>query len=203
MVMSLKKYILISCSVAFFGFVTGAGVYYFNNSPSRNPASMLPPPQAKKGHWHTESSGFVGKPQRTMNVSITAVHGIPASNSQEIVLRADVTLLQSLGPDVEYKWILPKDAVIVEGNLDDVWQNLQPGQSVSVEISLLNVSRETPKTIVFQAFGLVNGARMGGSTAFTTAATSAVSDEEMTTSQKMNADEVSEKKAEALKNIQQ
>lgn len=199
---SIKKYSLIICCTSLFGLGVGGLLYYYTDHGfERNPASALPAPQMKKGPWLSEN--VVGKPQRTMDITIQAMHGIPSTNNQEIVLRADVRLLQSLGQNIEYKWILPADAVVVEGNLDDVWQNLNPGQTASVEISLLNVSRETPKTVVFQAFGLVDGVRMGGTAAFSTAATSATSEEEVTTAQKVEINEKSKQQSEALKRVQQ
>lgn len=202
--MSLKKSLLLGCCLCLIGLGIGGALYSFYNSQSRNPASALPAPMVKKGNWAAiqHDVAVVGKPQRTLDIAIVAVNGVPKSNEQELILRADVTLYQSLGNEIEYNWVLPAGATLVDGNLNDVWQNLKAGQTASSEISLLNVSSAEPKTIIFQAFGTRDGVKIGGSAAFSTKSNEKTL-ETLTATEKMETLEKKQRQAEALKNVQQ
>jgi hypothetical protein len=151
-------------------FLVGAGfllgTFLQKSAPIRNPASQkLPAPVLPKPWAHS----LVGKHNRFANLSLTPVDGIADYNDQEIRLRAHVTLLLPVQGDLEFTWILPEGVTLVNGELEDVWSGVLPGQTVTTDLTVLGFSKESQdKTIVFRADGLVAGNRTGGAVSFAT-----------------------------------
>jgi hypothetical protein len=138
--------------------------YLFNEKSERHiaisgPASKLHPFPGKP----------VGKANGFISVRLTAPLGVPASDQQELVLQAEVTLNGPSNEEVNYYWNLPEDAKVVSGNLRDSWTHLKTGEKALAEIRLLNVSNQAEKVVSFHAMTITNGARMGGIDSFSTA----------------------------------
>jgi hypothetical protein len=121
------------------------------------------------------------KPQRhptslssPMTVSITPVDGIPNHDAQELVLRADVVLNTEVDGDVEWSWNLPPEASIVSGEANDVWPGMRAGERAHAEISVLNVSKDSMKTVTFTVKALSGKRPIQEEAAFVTKANSSL-----------------------------
>ena len=149
------------------GFAIGAlCVSFFQNYISRGPASALPAPKLRLKPW---SESMVGKAHSAMDVRIFAVGGVPSHDDQELHLRAEVRLNQSIEREVSFSWSLPSDVTVVSGQLHDSWPNLKAGQTATTDITVLNVSKESElKTISLHVSGSASGVQFAGSGSFAT-----------------------------------
>lgn len=112
----------------------------------------------------------MGKQDRAISVELKNPNGTPEEDSQELTLRAEISVQQALpNNELFYTWTLPEGAQIVSGHLSDSLPNIQPGQIAVIEIVLTGVSREqAEKHVVFDAHYLVGDARIGNSAVFST-----------------------------------
>jgi hypothetical protein len=161
--MPIKK---ISALILFGFLVGGLGNAFYQNFVPRQPASVLPPPKLRLKPW---SESLVGKAHAAMSVKISVVGGMPEHDNQELRLKAEVTLNRPVDQEVKFQWSLPADASLVSGNLEDSWANLQPGQTATTEITVLNVSKESiSKTVTLHVSGTANGVQYAGAGSFAT-----------------------------------
>lgn len=159
--MSIKKLIL----TALAGTIVGVNVWILNSRTDRKPSSVVSIPPLPVKPW---SHSPFGKMNQSMTVTITAPQGIPSSDDQEILLRAEVTLHRDVPGNVEYRWELPDGAEVISGHLVDVWPNLQAGQTAVTEISLLKVSSAQLKTVSILVSADDTSARYAASGSFAT-----------------------------------
>jgi hypothetical protein len=147
------------------GMVSGAFTwgYLFNKKSERHPTNLGP--ITKMNSFNGKISG---KANALLNVKVTAPNGVPESDTQELVLNAEVFLNGAAGEEIVYNWALPEDAKIVQGQISDSWIGVQPGQTANAEIRLLNVSKESAKVVTFHVSTVTKGARMGGLDTFST-----------------------------------
>lgn len=112
----------------------------------------------------------MGKQDRAVFVDLSAPHGTPSENDQELTLRAEITVQQSLpNNELFYSWVLPQGAEIVSGHISDSLPNILPGQKATVEIILTGVSHEqAEKHVIFDAHYLVGENRIGTSAVYST-----------------------------------
>lgn len=115
----------------------------------------------------SQNRQVASKTNAMMEVQIVPVNGIPDNDEQDITLKATVTLKRSVDSDLNFKWMLPDDVQVVAGHLEDGWNNIQPGQSVTTEITLTGVSKESPgKPIMLHVNSTNQGFNIGYSGVF-------------------------------------
>ncbi len=165
-----KKHLLLICFLALtvgsiFSFKFFSGPKGFRNISSTT--ADFPAPKLKVQPWAHSIEGKIGQ---ALTVNITPVGGIPDRDDQELRLKVEVTLNQPMdNNEVFFQWILPPEASLVEGNLQDSWSDLHPGQTASNEISVVNVSKEGfMKTISLNAHGVSGGRNFGNVAVFAT-----------------------------------
>ncbi len=161
--MSIKKISILAVT----GLVLGGLTAWLQESQvGRHPASQFPAPKLHVKPW---TDSLSGKLHQSISVQITPVGGVPDNDDQELRLKAEVTLHQAVAGDVHFQWSLPPDASVVSGELADAWPNLQPGQTATTEISLLNVSKESvAKTVTLHVSADGNGVKYASSGSFAT-----------------------------------
>jgi len=147
--MSIKK-------IFFFGILGFASAYvvslYFEN--------QTPSPQ--KGFATVQKRQIAGKTNAMMDILVEPIGGVPEHDEQEITLRATLTLKRPIDTDLNFKWILPDDVRVVAGHLEDGWNNIQPGQSVTTELTLTGLSKESPgKAAVLHVESTSQGFKVG------------------------------------------
>lgn len=151
-------------ALVFFGIVCGWGFSSFYES-TRAPAS-LPAPKLRLKPWAHSTSG---KLQEAISVKVYAVSGLPENDSQELTLRAEVTLNRPLDTEAEWQWVLPEEAKLISGEVTDSWPGLEVGQTATTEISLVGVSKEgSVKTVSFMVHGNSGSIKFGGAGHFAT-----------------------------------
>jgi hypothetical protein len=101
-------------------------------------------------------------------INIVAVNGIPDRDDQELTLRADVIMNANIQADVDWSWHLPPGASIVAGEENETWPGLKAGERAHAEISLLNVSKESMKTVTFSVKASTKNNVFDGIAAFAT-----------------------------------
>lgn len=161
--MSIKKISILAIG----GLLLGAATAWLQESQiSRHPASPFPAPKLKLKTWTDSVSG---KLNQSIKVRVFPVDGVPDRDDQELRLKAEVTLNQHVDGDVHFLWTLPANASLVSGELADVWPNLQPGQTATTEISVLNVSKESmAKTVTLNVSAERGGVKYASSGSFAT-----------------------------------
>ena len=112
---------------------------------------------------------ILGKHDRMLEVSVEATDQLPTIGDDiEVRVIARVTLRRAISGDLHFKWVLPEGVHVVAGQTQDSWHNVLPDQEVTTELSLTGVSKEELKTILFDAYTIVNDVRIGASAAFST-----------------------------------
>ncbi len=199
--MPLKKISVLVLSGLIIG---GLGALFFQNFVSRGPASALPAPKLRLKPW---SESMIGKAHSAMDVRIFAVGGVPTHDDQELHLRAEVRLNQSVDREVNFHWSLPSDVTVVSGQLQDSWPNLKAGQTATTDISVLNVSKESElKTISIHVSGSASGVQYAGTGSFATNSNEQMNENEEQKTSGVALGELALKKsssAEMIKNVQQ
>jgi len=110
---------------------------------------------------------IASKTNAMMEIQIESINGIPDHDEQDISLKATVTLKRAVDSDLNFKWMLPDDVKVVAGHVEDGWHNIQPGQSVTTEITLTGVSKESPgKPIMLHVNSTNQGFNIGYSGVF-------------------------------------
>jgi hypothetical protein len=147
------------------GIISGAFTwgYLFNKKSERHMTNLGPVTKMK-----SFNANVSGKAMALIKVKVTAPNGVPESDTQELVLNAEVFVNGQPGDEIAYNWALPEDAKIVQGQISDTWTGIQPGQTAKAEIRLLNVSKESAKVVTFHVSTVTNGARMAGLDSFST-----------------------------------
>jgi hypothetical protein len=160
--MSINKVVLVASA----GIIFGTAAWYYSDFTKRHPASTAQAPAVIAKPW---AQPF-GKMNQAMTIVIKPVNGVPDRNDQELTLRAEVTLHRSVaGSEVQFQWELPEDAEVVAGHISDSWSNLQPGQTATTEISVVNVSKEgAQKTINLQVSAMDSEVKYAVSGSFAT-----------------------------------
>jgi hypothetical protein len=157
--MSIKIFSIISAVGIICGYM---GMKAWQSSASRTPSSEF----SKSKIWGAEK---FGKTSQAIHIVISTVSGVPDSDDQELRLKAEVSLNQKIDGDLEFEWMLPEGVAVVAGEKKDVLTNLQPGQVATLEITLLNISKEGfAKTVTLNVSGNQGGIRYGGSGSFAT-----------------------------------
>jgi len=153
--------------IALIGMVVGVlGSFLYQKRSSRDLASELPPPKLRLKPW---ADSLSAKAHEAMTVQVTAIHGVPQNDDQELTLRAEVILNRPVDQEVKFQWTLPSGASVVSGEIEDAWPNLQPGQTATTEIVVTGVSKESvAKTVTLHVSGLSNGVTLGSSGSFAT-----------------------------------
>ncbi len=161
--MSIKKISILAALGLTLG---GLTAWWQDSQAHRHPASQFPAPKLRLKPW---SESLSGKMNQAITVEISPVGGVPENDDQELRLKAEVTLHQPVQGDVQYTWTLPAEASLVSGELSDVWPNLQPGQTATAEISVLNVSKESiAKTVTLNVSAQGSGVKYASSGSFAT-----------------------------------
>lgn len=156
-------------ALIFFGLCIGVGIAYWQESAGRKIASLEEAqafPAPKLNLW---GHSPYGKMNQSIDVRLEALGGIPDNDEQELRLIAHVTLHRPIDQELSYQWVLPPGAELVSGELEDVWPGIQPGQTVSTEISLLGVSKEgLVKSVTLHVSGISQSVKYANSGSFTT-----------------------------------
>ncbi len=161
--MPIKKLLFIAACGLMIG---GLSVRFYQNLPSRNPASQLPPPKLHLKPW---ADSLYGKMHQAMDVKISAVGGVPDHDDQEIRLKGEVTLNRPMDQEVKFMWVLPPDATVVSGELEDSFPNLKAGQTATTEIVIQGVSKESfVKTVTLHVSGSAGGVQYASAGGFAT-----------------------------------
>ena len=167
--MSLKNFQFKAfVGLVLFGLCFGVGIAYWQETSQRGLASVdeAPFPAPKLNLW---GHSPYGKMNQSIDVRLEAIGGIPDNDDQELRLIAHVTLHRPIDQELSYQWVLPPGAELVSGELDDVWPGIQPGQTVSTEISVLGVSKEgLVKSITLHVSGQSQSIKYANSGSFTT-----------------------------------
>lgn len=150
---SLKKaFTLIAGTLC--GLSVGYGFRHFiSATPQRLTAS-----QGEASSWNPAE---VEKHLAPVRVQILAPQGLPANDEQEVQLDGYVTLNQEASADLEYQWILPPGASLVEGSLSDGWSGVQRGQTAVTRLRLIGFSRAENKIITLEAHSRFGARRIG------------------------------------------
>jgi hypothetical protein len=157
--MSIKIFSTIALLGLLFGYF---GMQTWQRSGSLNQSSEI----SKAKIWGAEK---YGKTSQAIHVVISTVSGVPDSDEQELRLKAEVSLNQKIDGDLEFEWMLPEGVTVVAGEMKDVLTNLQPGQVATLEITLMNISKEgLAKTVTLNVAGNQGNIRYGGSGSFAT-----------------------------------
>ena len=157
--MSIKIFSIITAVGLICGYV---GMQAWQSSANRFPSSEV----SKARIWGAEK---FGKTSQAIHISISTVSGVPDNDEQELRLKAEISLNQKIDGDLEFEWMLPEGVAIVAGEKKDLITNLQPGQVATLEITLMNISKEgLAKTVTLNASGNQGNIRYGGSGSFAT-----------------------------------
>ena len=120
----------------------------------------------KIASFHPDSNR-ISKPNPTVDVTIEAVDGFPASNNQVARLRATIALHRNFDEDVSLKWVLPVGVELVSGELEGNLTGLRAGQSITREISVQGFSSEgVPRNVMVEVAGNLSRTAVGTSAVF-------------------------------------
>ncbi len=193
--MSIKQVYIIS----FVGLMVGVlGAKYYQGSVSRKPSS-LPAPQLKVKPWAHSPFAKMGQ---AIEVRISAVGGVPERDDQDLRLQALVTLNRPVDQEVKYQWVLPPEASVVSGELEDAWPNMQANQIATAEIVINGVSKESiEKTVTLYVSAVGNGVRYASSGSFATNSPSHMAQPEAVGVMNVQSSELALKKSESTGKI--
>ena len=199
--MSIKSFSLIIAM----GLLTGFLAVQFWSASHRSPASEVAFSRPRVLAWGAEK---YGKTSQAMEVRISTVGGVPDKDSQELHLKAEVTLNQKVEGDVSFRWVLPEDVSVVSGETEDVWTNLKVGQTATADLVVLNISKEGfPKTVTLNVTAIGSGVHFGGSGSFATNSylqmTAAAAEEKDSAGNKLNPDLRNSEENDKIKRMHQ
>ncbi len=130
----------------------------------------------------------LAKPEKYFDVKIESVGGIPKNGEQELTLKGSITLKQKIEGEIEYRWLIPPEAQLVSGLLEDSWAKLPIGQPAEIQITITGVSLENASSLVILHVEneQAKGVKIGNSAVFApTAATVSVSPQMHTEKQEL------------------
>lgn len=154
--MSLKK---IFVSITGFVFIcTSVGVYglYNKKSTARIPAAI-------DRNYRPITFGKMHKP---FDIQIYADTDAPEQNESEFVIKAQVVMLGGSKRDLDYKWILPEGVSIVQGELEDTWPQVTPGQVIETSITVVGLTKLENKLVVLNVSKLDGTKTIGSSSVY-------------------------------------
>lgn len=96
-----------------------------------------------------------------MDVSIELLGARPNGEGDAFVLRGLVTSSEALR-DVEYSWNIPAELELINGTLSSVISNIDPGQPVSVQVTLRQKGFANER-VHFRARGVSGAMKFGAS----------------------------------------
>ncbi len=109
----------------------------------------------------------LAKPEKYFDVKITAMGNLPTTGEQELILKGTITLRQQVPGNIDYRWMLPPEARLVSGHLQDSWSQLSVGQPVDVEITIAGFPPEKfYEAIIFHVENEKSGLKIGNSAVF-------------------------------------
>lgn len=89
-----------------------------------------------------------GKVHRAFDIQIYTDNELPSNNKSEVVLKAQVVMLNGSKHDLDYKWILPEGVSIVEGQVEDSWAGVTSGQVIETTLTVVGLSREQNQLVI-------------------------------------------------------
>lgn len=143
---SIMKCSLLICG----GLTVGALAMHLlelNHSPTA-PNGVRQPASLEK-RWAPPGLGKHLAPVRVHAESLS----IPESAETEVTLRAAVQAFRNLDEPIRFKWTLPEETLLVQGDLQDELPPLKEGEFHYLEITVKGFSKEKFQTITIEAFG--------------------------------------------------
>jgi hypothetical protein len=144
-----KKYI----SLVILGVIVGGvfSVLTIKNKAQRRPANIINP----RGH------------QDLFEIKIYSTQQLPENEDQDVKIKAKVQPKQKLNSEIYYNWILPKDVVLVDGELSDsVPGKMLTQESFEIEITLQGISQSMQPPISLQVYTEIGDIRHGNSESY-------------------------------------
>lgn len=157
---SLKSRVLLSAVV---GLAAGALVMHFFKQETvigRAPASV------------SRSQTFAqprlsGKALSVLQVALQAPQGIPADEREDAVLVGWIRLNQELEEPLHFKWEIPNDVQVVDGDRSGSWSGVRKGQTFEVRLRVRGFSQEMLKMIALHGFIQAGPTEFGNSALLT------------------------------------
>ncbi len=136
------------------GVLSGVAVKSFiNRTQARQVASPTP------AFRPTE----LNKTLAPLKVEIQRPTHLPESSDVEVSLTGKVYIIQDVGSELKFNWILPDGVSIVDGLQSDSLSGVKAGQTVEIKLIVTGFSREEQKVIALSTTGMQNGAQVGNS----------------------------------------
>lgn len=137
------------------GLVCGTVTKALLSSPERQVAS---PARATK--WQPSEHNKMLAP---LKVEISKLEFTPETDESTVEIKGYLTLMQSLGQQVDYTWNLPDGVSLLEGQMSDSLQGMVKGQTAELKIVVSGFSKLQQRTISLSASSLVGDQRLGNS----------------------------------------
>lgn len=93
----------------------------------------------------------IGKHLALLKVEIAQPENIPDGGNDEVQLVGRILTNQNIEGDLGYKWILPEDVEVLEGETSDTLAGVKMGQIVELKLTVTGFTREKQKSISLQA----------------------------------------------------
>ena len=145
--------------ILIFGLVFGALLANFSTKTDSNQIVIRRPSSQK----------MMGKHQRLFDIEISTPTQIAPDPHQETELQATVTLLQEINAEIHYRWILPDQVRLADGEDQDSVVGLQSGSHFIRKLTVTGLSSKgEPQVVVLQVFAEVDAVNMGSAGVFST-----------------------------------
>ncbi|MBX3039791.1 MAG: hypothetical protein KF789_03650 [Bdellovibrionaceae bacterium] len=157
---SLKIRILM---IAVFGLVTGALCTHFITKGAaldRQPASTPHGGSFAKSRINSKSLSVI-------QVALQAPQGIPAYEQDDVTLVGWVRLNQQLEEPLQFKWEIPDDVVVIEGETTGSWGSVRKGEALEVRLKIRGFSQEMLKMVALHGFIQAGPTQFGNSALLT------------------------------------
>jgi len=105
----------------------------------------------------------LGKHLTVISAEIEKLEQIPDTADQEVTLTGIIYVRQQIYGDVGYKWTLPPEVKVVDGQTSDSFADVKAGEAIKVKLSVTGFSKEMQSMISLQAFAHQDGIQIGGS----------------------------------------
>ena len=170
----------------------GLGIFTMSKiAPQRNTAqrgiASLSTPEL-----YVEKPTFSGKHLALIQVSLEAPFGIPADASESVQLVGWVRMNRDLGAQAHYRWELPSNVTVIEGETEGTWTQVKAGDALKVTLSVTGFSQEDLQMISLHGFTKSGDAEFGNTALITSRPQDAY---ELVNSQKTSASTPALKKA--------